>query len=203
MIDIPNASIEVFSTADAKHNYLRTRTNNFSIAHPDDSTKVIGPCMREFVKSRDAVAVLIYCPSARKLVMSRQFRMPVYDKTQSVDAAWIYEIVAGVVGNGEDSTAAALREAQEEVGIEIHPERIHKVMTFFPSPGVNSETITIYTAMLDHVVPLNRNGGLEEEQEAIVSAWIDYDTVLDELMPRQELQDAKTFIALSHVLLIG
>lgn len=154
--------------------------------------------MREFIICRDAVAVIVYCPSARKMLLSRQFRLPAMHALQDVEQAWIYEAVAGIVGDGESAWETAVRELEEEAGVLVEPDRLQKVGVFFPSPGISNEQIHVYIAAADACVPENPSGGLAEENEAIVSAWLTYEAV-DALLSEGKIRDFKTYTAIQAV----
>lgn len=181
-----------------KQFYIRTAIDEFKLDHPHYEGQSIGPAKREYVVSRPAVAILVYCPSERKLLMSRQFRMPVMFDTGDVEKAWIYEIVAGVVGSGEDPRQTAVREAEEEAGIKLPEQNVHRVIELYPTPGMSSEKWTVFTCALPQVVPVVRNGGLAHEAEAIVSEWITYEEAA-QLLAQEKIRDAKTYIALKSI----
>jgi nudix-type nucleoside diphosphatase (YffH/AdpP family) len=199
MIRIPNAGFHRVSDQIVNKNfYIRTAIDEFSVDHPHEAGKIIGPTKREYVISRAAVAVLVYCPSERHLIMSRQFRMPVMFDTNDPEQAWIYEIFAGVVSDGESHWETAIREAEEEGGIKLSPENLVRVAELYPTPGMSSEKWSVYTCALTRTVPIVRNGGLASEAEAIVSEWISYDAA-SKLMTEQKIRDAKTYIALKSI----
>jgi len=191
----------------SKNFYLTTVVDEFAILHPHEENKEIGPAKREFVKSRAAACVLIYCPSERKVLMSRQFRVPVFhdlskdprhNEDNIADLAWIYEIVAGVVEDGESGSETVVREAEEEVGIFVDPNNLNCIGKFYPSPGMTSEHWSVYTYEMDKTLAVMRNGGLPTEAEAIVSEWITYEQV-KELLNQGRIIDAKTYIALKSI----
>lgn len=199
MINIPNTRCDrIAEPISSKGFYLKTVLEEFQIAHPHDEGKIIGPAKREFMKSRKAVAIMVHCSGEDRILMSRQFRMPVFNDTGSAEGAWIYEIIAGVVDDGEQSVETAIREAKEEAGIELKRSDIYYVGSFYTSPGISTEKIDIFTCDIEKVVPIDRNGGLAGEAEAIVSEWLSYEDVRT-LMRRGQIMDAKTWIAISEI----
>jgi nudix-type nucleoside diphosphatase (YffH/AdpP family) len=84
----------------------------------------------------DSVAVLVFNPDAKSVVVVEQFKLPVMIGRQRADPTadgWIIEAIAGTIEPNETPQAAAIRETAEETGYKIHaPNLIGK---FFSSPG--------------------------------------------------------------------
>lgn len=199
MIDIPRLGFNrVIGQRRFQNFYIRTAIDEFALAHPHDEGRTIGPAKREYVTSKSAIALLVYCPSAEQLLMSRQFRMPVMFDTGDVEKSWIYEVIAGVIDNNDSPWDTAVREAQEEAGIAIDSISLVRVAELYLSPGMTSEKMNIFTCAVGSLVPVARNGGLEHEAEAIVSEWISYEAA-KKLLAEEKIKDAKTFIALKSI----
>ena len=62
------------------------------------------------------------------------------------NGALIYEHVAGLVDGDDDPHAVAVREAQEEAGIELRPEQVIRLNEepFYPSTGTSDEAMLLY-----------------------------------------------------------
>ncbi len=136
--------------------------------------------------------------------MSRQFRMPVMFIKNTVEAenGWIYEAIAGLVDDGESPLKTAIREAKEEAGVIVREDQVHYVGGFYTSPGISTEKIYVFTAEVDDTLPENPSGGLENENEAIVSVWLTYAEVKNLLLTEQ-IQDFKTFTACRAIPQLG
>lgn len=129
---------------DEKRHYLRNiisqeypyrngRVLNLRIDHvkfPSGSVKA-----REVVEHKSAVTVLAVDADG-KICLVSQYR-------HAVDLD-IYEIPAGIIEQGEDPEAAAVRELQEEIGFK--PGKIEKIAEFYSSPGYSTEKIYLYFA---------------------------------------------------------
>lgn len=95
-----------------------------------------------------AVAVLLYDPDLDRVVLIEQFRVGAFAALRAEpDLAtafrpWLIEIVAGIIDEGEHPEDVARREAMEEAGCEI--AELEPVCRFLLSPGVTSETITLF-----------------------------------------------------------
>ena len=145
-----------------------------------------GPTKRLSVERGDAAAVLIHDPERNTLVLVRQFRYP----TLRHGEPFLLEIVAGNVDEGETPEAAAIREAKEEVGIDVR--NVREVARMYGSPGGLSETITIYLAEGRYA---GGGGGLEGEDVEVVETPV---AEAMAMLARGEIRDAKTQLALLH-----
>ena len=85
----------------------------------------------------DAVAVYAVCDG--KVVLVKQYRYPIN--------AWIYELPAGLVENGEDYHDTAVREMKEETGLDLEVIKVDPMIekASFTSVGMSDEsTATVY-----------------------------------------------------------
>jgi len=91
---------------------------------------------RDYIAHPGAVAV-IALNEAQEILLIRQYRRPV--------AAYLWELPAGLLDvPGEPQVEAAKRELAEETGYAA--ASIEHLITFHPSPGGNSESISIFFA---------------------------------------------------------
>ncbi|MBT5230596.1 MAG: NUDIX domain-containing protein [Methylococcales bacterium] len=116
---------------------------------------------RELLERGNAVAVLMYDPVADAVVMVEQFRIGALHRPQG---AWLMELCAGVVEQGESDEEVARREAVEESGCELLA--LEKIAEYFVSPGGTTERISLYCALVDSTV-VGDICGLESEGEDI------------------------------------
>jgi ADP-ribose pyrophosphatase len=108
--------------------------------------------LREVFERGHAVAVLLYDPDMDTVILLEQFRIgaltargsPGYDADSS---PWLVEIVAGIVEPGELPEEVARRESREEAGCMIR--ELTPIMRFILTPGVSSETICLFLAIVD------------------------------------------------------
>lgn len=130
------------------------------------------PIEREVMHRGHAVAVLPYDPVLDSTLLIEQFRA---GAVLGNEAPWLLEFIAGMVEEGESEVDVVRREAREEAGIEIGDA--HYLTTYYPSPGGNTETISIYWAKTD----LSKAGGihgLPTEGEDIRSFVVPFDEAL-------------------------
>jgi ADP-ribose pyrophosphatase len=134
------------------------------------------PIKREIFHRGNCVAVLLYDPSRDEVVIIEQFRV---GALQFPDNAWLLEIVAGAIEEGEIAEEVAYRESIEEAGCKI--QELIKINEFFTSPGGTSELLTLFYGKVDttHVGGLH---GLDHEDEDISVTTMKFDEVYQLLL---------------------
>lgn len=125
-------------------------------------------CRELFVRG-SCVAVLLYDSDTDKVVLIEQFRI---GAILNPDKAWLIEIVAGAVEEGETAAEVAYREALEEAGCEI--QQLMKINEFYTTPGGMGERITLFCGKVDSRKIKDGIHGLEEEQEDIMVRTVDF-----------------------------
>lgn len=141
----------------------------------------------------DAAAAIVYNTDTGKAILVNQFRYPCYSKARG----WLTEIVAGMMDSGETPEETIRREILEEIGYKV--QTLQLLSTFFVSPGGSSERIFLYLALVNNDNKINKGGGLESENEDLKILEYNLDE-LSELLSKNELQDAKTIIAVNYLL---
>lgn len=119
------------------------------------------PMTRELFVRDCAVGVLPYDPVNDLVGLLEQFRV---GALANPGGPWLLELVAGIMEPGESPEAVALRELEEEAGIE--QARLLPVADFLVSPGGSDERMVLFCALADL---RDRGGvyGLAEENEDI------------------------------------
>lgn len=84
----------------------------------------------------DAVLLAAIHEATQKLVIVRQYRVPLND--------YIYELPAGLIDQGEDFRISVARELKEETGLELIAidERKSRMKTYL-SPGMTDESVAM------------------------------------------------------------
>jgi ADP-ribose pyrophosphatase len=129
--------------------------------------------------------VLVPMPEPGKVILVRQYRYPVN--------AFLWELPAGSVDEGESPEQAARRECHEEIG--LLPSTIVRLAAMYPTPGYCDEEMVFF-----------RLAGLEEtdeqaavdEDEEIESKVFDVRDVRD-MIRGGEIQDMKTVVGLTLI----
>ncbi|MGC2854373.1 NUDIX domain-containing protein [Novispirillum sp. DQ9] len=150
--------------------------------------------LREVAERGHAVAVMLYDPDRDAAVMIEQFRPGAHAAGWD---AWLLEVVAGIIEDGESALDVARRECMEEAGVAI--DEFVEGPSYLASPGVLTESISLFIGRVDS----SRCGGIHglgEEGEDIRVVVLP----LDELRRRVEahaLTNATSLIAAQYLLL--
>jgi ADP-ribose pyrophosphatase len=128
-----------------------------------------GEISRELFRRTNCVAVLLYDPDADKVVLIEQFRIGAAANT---DRAWLVEIVAGAIDEGETSEQVAHRESKEEAGCDIL--ELTLINRFYTTPGGSSEQISLFYGRVDST-QVGGIHGLDHEDEDILVYTVPFD----------------------------
>jgi ADP-ribose pyrophosphatase len=169
---------------------------------------------RETYDRGDGAGVLLYNRAQRTVILTRQFRFPVFahgeagtrgdpgtrgDLGTRGDPGWLIEVVAGKL-DGDHPVTTAKKEAEEESGYRVHD--VELVMSAYMSPGSVTEKLSLFLAEYDAGSKVSAGGGLEDEGEDIEVLELGIDTALG-MIETGEIADAKTIMLLQHVRLKG
>ena len=130
---------------------------------------------REVVEHPGGVAVLPLHDDGTVSVV-RQFRYPFMDV--------VTELPAGKLERGEDPRLAALRELEEEVGLQTG--ELIDLGVLYPSPGISAEVLHMYLAR-----DLRQGEAHPDEDEFLQGERVPLETLLEQVMDGT-LVDAKT-----------
>ena len=149
---------------------------------------------RELFVRGSCVAVLLYDPHADKIILIEQFRAGAIVQP---DRAWLVEIVAGAIEEGETATEVAYRESLEEAGCEI--QELLVINEFYTTPGGASERITLFCGKVDstHIGGIH---GLDHEDEDILVRAVDFDEAY-QMVENNEIESAIPIIAIQWLAL--
>ncbi len=155
-----------------------------------------GKVRREIFERGNAVALLLHDPQADTVLMVEQFRAGAAIRDPA--GAWMLEIVAGIVEDGETTEEVARREAIEEAGCPV--DTLEHIMDFYPSPGGSSELISLYYAAVDLSQVKTGIFGLAHEHEDIRVSVVPRQTVMQWLIAGR-IQASIAIIALQWLAL--
>lgn len=125
-----------------------------------------GEFTRELFLRGSCVAVLLYDPVTDEIVLIEQFRA---GAVICPERAWLLEIVAGAVEEGESAEEVAFREAREEAGCQV--QDLFVIGEFYTTPGGSSERITLFCGRVDSA-SVGGIHGLAHENEDIRVATV-------------------------------
>lgn len=151
---------------------------------------------RETYDRGNGATVLLYDPAGGTVLLTRQFRYPVYVNDHP-DGMFV-ETAAGLL-DADDPETAIRREAEEETGVRIGS--LEHVFDVYTSPGSVTERLHCYAAPYD---PAGRGagGGLAAEGEDIEVLELPFAKAL-EMITTGEIADAKTIMLLQWAALHG
>ncbi len=153
------------------------------------------PLRRELFRRNNCVAVLLYDPMQDEIVMLEQFRVGAILEHAS---AWLLEIVAGGIEEGETAEQVAHREAWEEAGCKI--EQLTLISEFFTSPGGTSELLSLFCGKIDSRQVTAGVYGLAQENEDILVSKISFAQALA-LVNQGQIRSAIPIIAIQWLAL--
>ena len=141
----------------------------------------------------DGVAVLLYNPLTKKVILSKQFRIPMY--VADVKNGFSIEVCGGSIDKNESPETTVVRETKEEIG--YHISEVEKVSTVFLSPGLVKEQVHLYVAKYTEENKIDHGGGLASENEEITVLEIAFKDAL-QMIRNQEIVDARTILLLQY-----
>ena len=151
---------------------------------------------RETYDRGNGAAVLLYDAERRTVLLSRQFRFPVYVNGHP-DGMFV-EIAAGLLDD-EDAEAAIRREAEEELGVTV--DALEHVFDLYMSPGSVTERLHFFAGPYTPASRTEDGGGVADEGEDIEVVELGFDEAL--AMTGDGIADAKTILMLQWAALRG
>ena len=117
---------------------------------------------REFLDRGDAIALMPYCAETGNVLLTRQFRMPVY--LRRPEESLLIECCGGILDD-PDPAVTTRHEAVEELGIELGP--LEKVFEGYSTPGSVCEKVHYFIAPYNEAQRRHAGGGNAHEGEDI------------------------------------
>lgn len=152
---------------------------------------------RETYDRGDGATVLLFDPHRRTVLLTRQFRFPVY--VNGHPDGMFLETAAGLL-DGDDPAAAIRREAAEELGVTVG--ELIPVFQPWTSPGSVTERLHCFAAPYSVESRTGAGGGLADEGEDIEAVELPFDKALA-MVDSGEIADAKTIMLLQWAALKG
>ena len=147
-------------------------------------------CITHDNRQPDAAIVIPYHSKEDKLVVIREYRVPVGD--------YIYEFPAGLIDPGEDPAFAACRELHEETGLNMVSMYRHSPAVY-SSAGLTDEAV----AMIFAEVTGTPSGKNNEDSEEIEIFLMDREEVRGLLQRKGAIFGAKAWMAMDAYVLMG
>jgi nudix-type nucleoside diphosphatase (YffH/AdpP family) len=151
---------------------------------------------RETYDRGNGAAILLYDPTRRTVLLTRQFRFPAYVNGHPEP---LIEVVAGLLDELSPEEAIR-REAEEEAGCRVaRPRRLFEA---FMSPGSVTERLVFFMAEYSADDRIAEGGGLISEGEDIEVIEMPLKEAIA-MIGRGEIVDAKTIMLLQYAEIAG
>ncbi len=139
--------------------------------------------------SSDAV-IIVGKDEKNRLLMIREFRVPVND--------YVYSLPAGLIDSGEDIYKSAERELKEETGLELYDINYDESCKFaFASVGMSDESLSIVYGKVRGRISTD----LQEDSEIIQPFFVDQKLARD-LLGGSDKIDVKAWLVLKDYISI-
>ena len=163
--------------------------NKYEFIHQKHDGEWTDKVQREVFSGAHVSTLLPYDPIKKEIVLIQQFRAGVISR---YDDDYLYEIVAGIIDEGENAEETAKRECLEETGCKV--KKITPIQGYFPAPG-SSESY--YELFLGEIISFDgvRIKGLESENEDILVKSYKINEVR-KLLQNKKIKNGLTLIAL-------
>lgn len=141
-----------------------------------------GPEVTQDVVRHSKSVVIAPVPAPGRIILIRQYRYPIN--------AWLWELPAGSVDEGETPEQAAARECHEEIG--KVPSTVVRLSSLYPTPGYCDEEMVFFRASS---LEEPAEAAAVDEDESIEAREFDLRDARD-MVRRGEIVDMKTIIGL-------
>lgn len=149
---------------------------------------------REAYDRGNGAAILLYNKAKGTVVLTRQFRLPVYINGHD---GLLIEAAAGLLDDASPE-ARIIAEAEEETG--FHVTAVEKLFEAYMSPGSVTEKLYFFIAEYSDADRSGQGGGLADEGEDIQVLEWPFEKALAAIRSG-EIQDAKTIMLIQHLAL--
>jgi GDP-mannose pyrophosphatase NudK len=184
-----NKKVKINSVENLSNNWYQLNKVNFEYQLKNGEWQSQS---RESYDRGDGAAILLYNPTKKTVILTKQFRMPSY-LNENEDGMMI-EVCAGLL-DSDDPLTCIKKEAEEETGYQINNPK--KIFEIYSTPGAVTEKIHYFIAEYNDEMKMNEGGGLEDETEEIEVLELDFENALT-MISTGEICDAKTIILLQY-----
>lgn len=144
----------------------------------------------EVFERREAVGILLHNVERDTVTLVRQLRIPAY---LMGDHAYLLEVPAGFIDEGEEPLRAALREALEETGYAV--TKTSSAFAAYMSPGSVTEKVHCFYSPVTDADRVSPGGGLDDEHEDLEVVELRFADAL-RMVETGDIVDAKTIMLL-------
>ena len=189
-----NNGIKILETQVLSNNWYTLRKVIFEYQKKDGTWETQ---QREAYDRGNGATILLYHPTQKTVILTRQFRMPTY--VNGNPTGMLIETCAGLLDN-DNAEDCIRRETEEETGYSITDVR--KVMEAYMSPGSVTEIVHFFVAEYASHQKSTEGGGIAHEQEEIEVLELPFQEALD-MIKTGEIKDGKTIMLLQYAAING
>ncbi|GAA0694337.1 MULTISPECIES: NUDIX hydrolase [Clostridium] len=185
------AETKFLSLFDATYINRGGREKHWTIASRKSYDKLREKYFGDEEDSLDAVVIAAYHEESGKLVLIRQFRIPIN--------SYVYELPAGLIDPNENEESTIGRELKEETGLELVSVKHNlSLKRGYMSPGMTDESASlIYCTCKGEIT----NKFLEEDED--IYAFMVSPKEAEELLKSGEKMDMKLSVILRSFAILG
>ncbi len=179
-------------------NWYTLKTTRFELQRRDGSWQSQN---RETYDRGNGATILLYNRSRKTVILTRQFRFPVFVNPRSDESSngMMVEACAGLL-DLDDPITCIRRETEEETGYFI--KDVRKVFEAYMSPGSVTERLFFFVGEYSAADKVSEGGGHAHEGEDIQVLEMTLDDALAQVASG-EICDAKTIMLLQYAKLNG
>ncbi len=184
-----NDKIKLLDTEILSNNWYTLKKITYQYLQKDGSWQTQS---REAYDRGNGATILLYNPTLKTVILTRQFRMPTY--LNGNESGMLIEACAGLLDkdNPEDCIK---RETEEETGYKV--TAVRKVFEAYMSPGSVTEILYFFVAEYSNEMKIHDGGGIEHEEENIEVLELPFAKAIL-MIEAGEIKDAKTIMLLQY-----
>ena len=183
-------NVEILNSEVLSDNWYILRKITYQYTRKDGQPMVQS---REAYDRGNGATILLYNRENRKIILTRQFRMPTY--VNGNESGMLIETCAGLLDKDKPEECIR-RETEEETGYKI--KEVRKIFEAYMSPGSVTELLYFFIAEYSKDMKINEGGGVEHEEENIEVLEIDFDAAI-RMIETGEIRDGKTIMLLQYL----
>lgn len=169
--------------------WFALRQYRLDVTRTDGATQRLS---RIDLRRGDRAAVLLHAPAAGTVVLTSQFRLPVF--LHGDPHGRLTEAPGGLLDES-GAEEAVRREAEEETGFTV--TGLRRAFTTYLCPQLSSERTHLFTGEYDPAIRPGPGGGEVDEGEDIHVLELPLEQALERVL-NEEAADAKTLLLLLH-----
>lgn len=176
---------------DVKYLNKNNDTRHWMVASRKDENKLKEMYLENKEDKIDAVVIAAFHTTEKKLVLIKQFRVPINN--------YIYELPAGLVDNDDGTESTVKRELKEETGLDlIKINNENSKEKVYLSPGMTDESVAFIYCLCDGKISKEY---LEEDED--IEAILISKEQAKEILNSNELIDIKAYLMLQMFINLG